>query len=55
MQQAANNIKEQFANSADLSAELMNAVIDAYTAHNAMSEQPLDSEKVRNGLRDILL
>jgi len=55
VQQAANNIKEQFANSPDLSAELKNAIIDTCKAHNAMSEQALDSEKVRNGLRDILL
>jgi type I restriction enzyme R subunit len=34
---------------------LMNAIIDAYTAHSTMSKQALDSEKVRNGLRDILL
>jgi len=54
-QQAANNTKEQFANSPDLSAELMNAIIDAYTTHGTMSKQALDSEKVRIGLRDILL
>ena len=55
VQQAANNTKEQFANSPDLSAELMNAIIDALAAHSTMSKQALDSEKVRNGLRDILL
>jgi type I restriction enzyme R subunit len=55
VQQAANNTKEQFANSPDLSAELMNAIIDAFAAHSTMSKQALDSEKVRNGLRDILL
>ncbi len=38
VQQAANNTKEQFANSPDLSAELMNAIIDAYTAHSTMSK-----------------
>ena len=55
VRQAANNTKEQFANSPDLSSELMNAIIDAFAAHSTMSKQALDSEKVRNGLRDILL
>jgi type I restriction enzyme R subunit len=55
VKQAANNTKEQFANSPDLSTELMNAIIDAFAAHTSMSKQALDSEKVRSGLRDILL
>lgn len=55
MQQAANNTKEQFSNSPDLSTELMNAIIDAFAAHSAMSRQALDSERVRDGLREILL
>jgi len=55
VQQAANNTKEQFANSPDLSSELMNAIIDAFAAHSTMSKQALDSEGVRNGLKDILL
>ncbi|WKJ88899.1 type I restriction endonuclease [Methylomonas montana] len=55
VQQATNNTKEQFANSPDLSNELMNAIIDAFAAHTTMSKQALDSEKVRVGLRDILL
>jgi len=54
-QQAASNTKEQFANSPDLSRELMNAIMDAFAAHGTMSKQALDSEKVRNGLKDILL
>ena len=54
-QQAANNTKEQFANSPDLKAELMNAIIGALDAHNAMSTQALGSEAVRNGLKDVLL
>jgi type I restriction enzyme R subunit len=53
--QANNNTKEQFANSPDLSSELMNAIMDAFAAHTTMSKQALDSEKVRTGLRDILL
>jgi type I restriction enzyme R subunit len=55
MQQAANNTKEQFANSPDLSKELLNAIMDALAAHNTMSRQALESERVRSGLRDILL
>ena len=54
-QQAANNTKEQFANSPDLANELMNAIMDAFAAHNTMSRQALDSDKVRHGLKDILL
>ena len=55
VQQAANNTKQQFANSPDLSNELMNAIMDALAAHSTMSKQALKSEKVRSGLRDILL
>ena len=55
VQQAANNTKEQFANSPDLSKELLNAIMDALAAHNAMSKQALESERVRSGLREILL
>jgi type I restriction enzyme, R subunit len=55
VQQAANNTKEQFANSPDLKTEILNAIMDAFAAHSTMSKQALDSEKVRNGLRDILL
>jgi type I restriction enzyme R subunit len=54
-QQAANNTKEQFANSPDLKNEIMNAIMDAFAAHSTMSKQALDSEKVRDGLKDILL
>lgn len=53
--QAANNSKEQFANSPDLNSELMNAIIDAFAAHTTMSTQALDSQRVRDGLKDILL
>lgn len=55
VQQAMNNSKEQFSNSPDLTAELMNAIIDAFEAHGSMSKQALDSEKVRSGLKHILL
>lgn len=55
VQQAMNNSKGQFANSPDLDSELLNAIMDALTAHNAMSKQALDSERVRSGLKSILL
>ena len=55
VQQANSNTKEQFANSPDLANELMNAIMDALTAHGTMSKQALDSDRVRGGLKDILL
>jgi type I restriction enzyme R subunit len=54
-QQAANNTKEQFANSPDLKTELLNAIMAALDAHTAMSTQALNSEAVRRGMQDILL
>ncbi len=54
-QQATNNSKEQFANSPDLQAELLNAIMGALDAHNAMSTQALNSQTVQAGLKDILL
>ena len=55
VQQAGSNSKEQFANSPDLKEALVHAIIDAFDAHTAMSKQALDSERVRDGLKDILL
>ncbi len=54
-QQATNNTKEQFANSPDLKSELLSAIIGALDAHTTMSTQALNSEEIRDGLRDILL
>jgi type I restriction enzyme R subunit len=54
-QQATNNTKEQFANSPALSKAILDAVIDAFEAHTSMSKQALDSAKVRDGLKDVLL
>ena len=54
-QQATNNTKEQFANSPDLQAELMNAIMGALDAHTAMSTQALNSALVQRGMKDILL
>jgi type I restriction enzyme R subunit len=55
VQQAANNSKEQFAQSPDLSQAILDAIIDAFEAHTTMSKQALDSAKVREGLKDVLL
>ena len=54
-QQAQNNTKEQFANSPDLKGALMDAIIGALEAHQTMSTQALNNEKVQDGLKDILL
>jgi len=54
-EQAANNTKEQFANSPDLAKEIMAAVMDALTAHTAMSKQALESEQLREDMKDVLL
>jgi type I restriction enzyme, R subunit len=39
----------------DLKDALMHAIMDALEAHSSMSTQALGSERVRNGLKDILL
>ncbi len=54
-QQAANNTKEQFANSPDLHTELQNAIIESYDAHTLMSTQALNSPIVLRGILDVLL
>lgn len=53
--QASNNTKAQFANSPTLSEEILNAIMDALAAHTVMSKQALESQKVRDGLKDVLL
>ena len=55
MQQAANNTKEQFGNSPDLSQAILVAIMDALDAHQSMSSQARGSERVREGLKDVLL
>jgi type I restriction enzyme R subunit len=54
-QQAAANSKEQFANSPDFATELMEAIMGALDAHQAMSSQALNSAEVRDGIKTILL
>ena len=53
--QAAANSKEQFANSPELKQAMMDAIIDALDAYTTMSGQALAYERVRNGMKDILL
>lgn len=55
IEQAASNTKEQFATSPDLDTELVSALIAALDAHTMMSTQALNSDKVRAGLKEILL
>ena len=55
MLQAANNTKEQFANSPDFDQGLTDALIEALEAHTLMSSQALESAVIREGLKAILL
>lgn len=55
VQQTANNTKEQFANSPDLSQAILYATMDALDAHTAMSSQALNSQRIQDGLKDKLL
>ena len=55
VRQAANNSKEQFANSPDLSPALVHAIMDALEAHTAMSSQALNSQRIQDALKETLL
>ena len=55
VQQASSNSKEQFSNSPDLKNALLQAIMEALEAHQTMSSQALASERVRDGLKDVLL
>ncbi|PZR18338.1 MAG: type I restriction endonuclease subunit R [Archangium gephyra] len=55
IEQATNNLKEQFAASPDLETGLMDALMAALDAHTTMSTQAIGSKEVRAGLKDILL
>ena len=54
-QQAASNSKEQFANSPDLTGEILNAVMESMEAQTELSTQALKSEVIREGLKFIML
>ena len=51
MQQAASNSKEQLANSPDLGQAWMDAIIDAFEAHQVMSSQALGPAQLYEALR----
>ena len=53
--QAANNSKEQFANSPDLTSEILTAVMDSMDAQTDLSAKALNSAVIREGLKQILL
>ena len=55
VQQAGSNSKQQFEDSPDFDSAFMNAIMDALEAHQSMSTQALASERVRKGLKNILL
>jgi type I restriction enzyme R subunit len=54
-QQAASNSKEQFANSPDLTNEIMNAIIDAMDVQADLSTRALNSADVRESLKGLML
>jgi type I restriction enzyme R subunit len=39
----------------DFANGILNAIMDALSAHSTMSEQVLDSVKVEDGVKDVLL
>jgi type I restriction enzyme R subunit len=53
--QAANNTEAEFSTSTDIVSVMVEAIIDVLDAHQSMSQQPLGSELVRWGLKEILL
>lgn len=54
-EQALNNTKEQFAASPDLPRDILATVMDALGAHTAMSKQALESERLHDDLKNVLL
>jgi len=53
--QAGHNSKLQFANSPDLTPALVSAVMDALERFTSLGSQTLNSDRVQDGLKDILL
>ncbi len=54
-QQAANNSKEQFASSPDLTKTIMDAIIDAMDVQADLSTRALNSSDVRESLKGLML
>ena len=55
IQQSGSNSREQFHNSPDLRNALRNAIMEAWDAHQTMSSQALSSDRVFDGVLDVLL
>ncbi|UUO09025.1 type I restriction endonuclease [Blastopirellula sp. J2-11] len=53
--QAANNTKEQFANSPDLSNQIMEAIMESMDIQTELSSRALNSPEIRAGLQRLLL
>jgi len=53
--QAASNSKEQFANSPDLTSEILSAVMESMDAQTDLSTKAVNSPEIREGLKTILL
>ena len=54
-QQAANNSKEQFANSPDLTKAILEAILDSMDAQSELSKRALNSKLIQEGLKRVLL
>ncbi|WP_417312099.1 type I restriction endonuclease subunit R [Ectopseudomonas khazarica] len=54
-QQAANNTKEQFASSPDLTRVFIDALIDSHSAQSNLSLQALNSEQIQREVINVLL
>jgi type I restriction enzyme, R subunit len=55
VQQAEHNTKEQFANSPDILSKIMDAIMDSSETHAALTKQALESQRIRDGIKEILL
>jgi type I restriction enzyme R subunit len=54
-QQAANNSKEQFASSPDLSGEILEAIMTAMDVQTELSTRAINSKEIQEGLKRIML
>ncbi len=53
--QTANNSKEQFMQSPDLTSEILTAVSDSMDAQAELSKRAVNSTEIREGLKYVLL
>jgi type I restriction enzyme R subunit len=53
--QAANNTKEQFAHSPDLSDVILSAMIESMEAQSELAKRALDSREIQEGLKQVLM